>query len=220
MNLVQQVKSYDWQRLKKSLKYSFYIITHPFDGFWDLTHEKRGSMAAANILLLLLALCRVFELQYTSFLFMTVHWQYINMLIEVLAIVLPILLWCVANWSLTTLLDGKGKLKEIYMGTVYAFTPKILIGYSLILLSNVITLEEGVLYMYLQYFATIWSVFLVISAMMMIHDYSFSKAILSSLATIVGVGVIVFIFTLFFSLISDGVAYFVSLYKEIIFRLS
>jgi hypothetical protein len=55
--------------------------------------------------------------------------------------------------------------------------------------------------------------------MMMIHDYSFGKAVLSSLLTIVGMGVMVFVFVVFFSLISDATAYFISLYKEILFRM-
>ena len=37
----------------QSLKFALYCITHPFDGFWDLTHEKRGSIAAANTILIL-----------------------------------------------------------------------------------------------------------------------------------------------------------------------
>lgn len=219
MILANKVNKESINQLGKSLKYSLYVITHPFDGFWDLTHENRGSLGAANVLMILLALNRVFSLQYTNFMFMTVHWQYINMLIEVIAIIVPFLLWCVANWSLTTLMDGKGKLREIYIGTAYAFTPTVLIGFSMTLVSNVITLEEGVFFFYMQTFASVWSVFLVIAAMMMIHDYSFGKAVFSSLLTIVGIGIIVFILILFFSLISDGIAYFVSLYKEFIFRL-
>lgn len=27
----------------EGLKYSFYIMTHPFDGFWDMTHEKKAT---------------------------------------------------------------------------------------------------------------------------------------------------------------------------------
>ena len=37
-----------YSRYFGSLKYALYVITHPLDGFWDLTHEKRGSIAAAN----------------------------------------------------------------------------------------------------------------------------------------------------------------------------
>ena len=25
----------------ETLRYALYVITHPLDGFWDLTHEKR-----------------------------------------------------------------------------------------------------------------------------------------------------------------------------------
>jgi uncharacterized membrane protein len=55
--------------------------------------------------------------------------------------------------------------------------------------------------------------------MMMVHDYSLTKAVLSGFLTLIGMGIMVFIFVIFFSLISDAVAYFVSLYKEILFRL-
>jgi hypothetical protein len=60
---------------------------------------------------------------------------------------------------------------------------------------------------------------LILSGMMMIHDYSLTKAVFSSLLTIIGMGVMVFVFVVFFSLVSDAVAYFVSLYKEILFRV-
>jgi len=60
---------------------------------------------------------------------------------------------------------------------------------------------------------------LILAGMMMVHDYSIGKTILSSLLTVVGMGVMVFIFVIFFSLISDAIAYFVSLYKEILFRV-
>ena len=42
-----------WKRYLASLKFALYCITHPFDGFWDLTHEKRGTYAAANTILIL-----------------------------------------------------------------------------------------------------------------------------------------------------------------------
>ena len=40
-----------WIRYRDSLRYALHCIVRPFDGFWDLTHEKRGSMAAANTLI-------------------------------------------------------------------------------------------------------------------------------------------------------------------------
>ena len=40
----------------EELLYMFHLVFHPFDGFWDLKHEKRGSVrAAATILALTIA---------------------------------------------------------------------------------------------------------------------------------------------------------------------
>jgi hypothetical protein len=89
----------------------------------------------------------------------------------------------------------------------------------MIVVSQLITFEEGAVYYFMVSFSALWSALLVLAGMMMIHDYTAGKTIFSSLLTIVGMGVMVFIFVVFFSLISDAVAYFVSLYKEILFRL-
>jgi len=208
-----------WQHLGKTLKYSLYVSTHPLDGFWDLTHEKRGSIAAANIILVVMMITEIMRLTLTSFQFITINMEYFNAIIVVMRILLPVFLWTVANWSLTTLMDGKGKMHEIYMAVCYALTPYVIINVVLILLSQVITFEEGAIYWVLGGFSMIWTGLLILAGMMMVHDYSLVKTILSSLFTIVGMGVMVFIFVIFFSLISDAAAYFVSLYKEILFRL-
>ena len=60
-----------WQRLLSSLRYSLYVIFHPFDGFWDLSREKRGSLGAANIIVFLVLLVRLLSMQFTPFLFMS-----------------------------------------------------------------------------------------------------------------------------------------------------
>ena len=218
MNMVGVLQNEKIKRFIQSLKYSLYVIVHPFDGFWDLTHEKRGSLGAANFIVIMYLVTHILKMQYTSFLFYLVDWEYVNMVMEVLSLLAPIFIWTISNWSLTTLMNGKGNLRQIYIGTAYAFTPQILIGLPLIPLSNLVTVEEGVFYTYLSSFSTVWTGFLVLCAMMMIHDYSLGKAVFSSLLTIIGMGVIIFILLLFFSLVSDGVGYFVSMYKEIAFR--
>jgi hypothetical protein len=208
-----------WQHVGITLKYSLYVITHPLDGFWDLTHERRGSIAAANIIIVTAVIVEVLRLTLTNFQFVTINMEYFNSVIVAMRILLPVFLWTVANWSLTTLMDGRGKMHEIYMSVCYALTPYVLINIILIILSQFITFDEGAIYWVLGGFAMLWTGLLMLSAMMMVHDYSLLKTILSSLLTIVGMGVMVFIFVIFFSLISDAIAYFISLYKEILFRV-
>jgi len=220
MNFLKYLPDKAWfLHLGKTLKYSLYTSVHPLDGFWDLTHEKRGSLAAANVIVALAILVDVLRLTLTSFQFVTVNMEYFNAVIVMMRIILPVFLWVVANWSLTTLMDGKGRMLDIYMAVAYALAPSIIINAVMIVLSRLITYDEGAVYWVLAGFSVLWTAILILAGMMMVHDYSLTKTVLSSLLTIVGMGVMVFIFVVFFSLISDAAAYFVSLYKEILFRV-
>jgi len=202
-----------------TLRFSLYCITHPIDGFWDLTHEKRGSLAAANTILILTLLARIMKLQFTSFLFNKVYWPEINIFLYLASVLFPLALWVVGNWGLTTLFDGKGKLAQIYMATCYGMTPYPLVSFPLILFSNGVTVEEGQFYSVLSVVALVWAAFLIIFGMAQIHEYTMKKTILFTILTGFAMLVIIFIMLLFFSMISQGIAYFISLGREIMFRL-
>lgn len=203
----------------KTLKYSLYVIVHPADGMWDLIHAKRGSYAAANFIVILTLLTHVWKLQYTSFLFIDVNWESVNILMEICSILLPLAIFCICNWACTTLFDGKGHLGDIYKGTAYALTPFVLIQIPLIIISHFVTKDEGTFYEVFSNISLIWCGILIFMAMMMINQYSFGKTLLFTIITLFGMLVFIFIMLLFFSMISQGVAYFVSLGREIMFRL-
>ena len=208
-----------WQHYWKTLKFSLYCITHPLDGFWDLTHEKRGSIAAANTILILTLAARVMKLQFTSFIFNKVYWPEINIFLYLASVLFPLALWCVGNWGLTTLFDGKGRLSQIYMATCYGMTPYPLIQFPLIIFSNVVTVDEEEFYLVLSGLSLVWAAILILAAMSQIHEYKMSKTIVFTFATGFAMLVMVFILLLFFSMISSGVAYFISIGREILFRL-
>lgn len=214
-----KISKESFQTYKKSLRFALHCTTHPLDGFWDLTHEKRGTMAAANTILLLTVLAKLMQLQFTGFVFNQINWNKINIFLYIASIVFPLALWCVGNWGLTTLFDGKGRLSQVYMATCYALTPYPLIQFPLIILSNVITGDEGEFYYTLGSLSLVWAAALIIAAMIQIHEYKVSKTILFTIATLFAMLVMVFILLLFFSMISQGVAFFVSLAKEIMFRM-
>lgn len=202
-----------------SLKFAIYCLTHPLDGFWDLTHEKRGTYAAANTILILTLLARVFRLRFTSFIFLNVYWEELNMLTYIGSVLFPLVLFVVGNWALTTLFDGKGRLGQVYMGTCYALAPYPLLQFPLMIFSNFVTVDEAEFYSMISVISLIWCGMLIIAAMGQIHEYSLGKNILFTVATLFAMLVMIFILLLFFSMISQGIAYFISLGKEILFRV-
>ena len=202
-----------------SLKFALYCMSHPLDGFWDLTHEKRGTYAAANTILILTLMVRIMRLRYTSFLFVQVYWEDLNIFLYLASILFPLALWVVGNWALTTLFDGKVRLGQVYMATCYGLAPYPLFGFPMMIFSNFVTVEEGAFYSVLSVFSLIYAAILVVVAMGQIHEYSASKNILFTVATLFAMLVMIFILMFFFSMISQGVAYFISLGKEMLFRM-
>ena len=202
-----------------SLKFALYCTTHPLDGFWDLTHEKRGTYAAANTILALALLIRILKLRYTSFLFMEVYWEDLNIFMYLASVVFPLTLWVLGNWGLTTLFDGKGRLGQVYMATCYAFTPYVLIQLPLMIFSNFVTVQEAEFYSVVSLLSLVYSALLIIAAMGQIHEYSAGKNLLFVVATLFAMLVMIFILMIFFSMVAQGIAYFISLGKELMFRM-
>lgn len=203
----------------KALKYATYIMGRPFDGFWDLKHEKRGNLKAAVILVIVTMLTFILLNQNVGFLFGGNNPLEFNVIIEACSVLVPFLLWCSANWCLTTLMDGKGTFKEIFIATAYALAPIIIIYIPTIILTNVVTLEEGIFCTFLFSVANIWFVVLLVVGTMCTHHYTMGKTILTCILTIVGMGIMIFIGLLFFNLIEQMTMFGGTLYKEIIFRL-
>lgn len=208
-----------WTKYFDSLKFALYIMTHPLDGYWDLTHERRGTYAAANTILFFTVLVRLLKLRYTSFVFITVYWEDLNIFLYIASILFPLALWVIGNWALTTLFDGKGRLGQVYMATCYGMAPYPLIQFPLMIFSNFVTTDEAEFYTVLSALTLVYCAIWIIVGMGQIHEFSAGKNLLFTVATLFAMLVMIFILMIFFSMISQGVAYFISLGKEMLFRL-
>ena len=212
-------KRQNFDRYLKSLKFGFFCMTHPIDGFWRLTHEKKGTIAGATTILIATILIRILKLRYTSFLFLTVYWEDINVFLYIASILFPLALWVVGNWALTTLFDGKGRLGDVYMGTCYGMLPYPVIQFPLMIVSNFVTIEEGQFYQVLSVLSLILCLLLIVNGLAQIHAFSPGKNLLFTVASLFAMLVMVFILMIFFSMISQGVAYFISIGREMMFRI-
>ncbi|MFE4714310.1 MULTISPECIES: Yip1 family protein [unclassified Paenibacillus] len=205
--------------LREMTKTPFYVLLHPFQGFWDLKYENKGRLRVALSMLLLLTVATILLRQYAGF---VVNFNYpydLNSINELQYIVLPFFLWCVANWSLTTLMDGEGKFKDIVMATGYALLPLILMRFGNVLISNIITTRESAFYYMIDSLSVLWFVWLLFIGTMTVHQYTVLKTIVTMVLTLVVMGIIMFLGLLFFSLLQEMIGFVVSIYNEISYRI-
>ncbi len=204
--------------LYREIQYSNYTMFHPFDGFWDLKHEKRGSLAAANVLVVLFILVYALRVQFSGYIFTRVLPGEVNTLYEIVKIVVPLALWVVANWCFTSLMDGEGTMKDIYVATAYALRPYIITAIPLWLLSHCLSADEAFIYTTFHSIVMIWMLGLMFFGMLVTHDYSLSKAIIVTILTLVGMCLMLFIALTFSNIIQKIYDFAMDLYREFIYR--
>lgn len=196
------------------MKYAFYIILHPFDGFWDLKYHKKNSFAAANIILLLFCIVYVLKATLTSYLFGYDNPELVNVFTKILSVVVPIAVWSVLNWSLSTLFDGKATMKQIWIQTIYSLVPVLLINIPLIILSYVLSGEEAMFYTVLSNVGVYWALALIVIGNMEIQDYTIGKTIIISIFTLLGILAVIFIGVIIFSTLQQLVSFVTTVFLE------
>ena len=203
-----------WQELI----YVFHVIFHPFDGFWDLKHEKRGSFRAAATILGAVIISFYYQAIGRGYL-LNPQENYSTLLDVIISVLAPFALWIIANWCLTTLFDGEGSFKDIFIASCYALMPVVLIFIPTTIASNFLVTEELGILSVINAFAFIWAGMLVFFGMMVTHDYSMGKNVLTTLGTILGMVIIMFIAILFTTLLGKLVSFVTNIVTEIQFRV-
>lgn len=206
-------------RTYSSLKYGLHCLFHPNEGFYQLKYGHKGTVPAATIIVGLVVAAVVFSRQYTGFIFNTLDLTRLSLPLEIASVVVPFLLWAAVNWALTTLMEGKGSFRDIYIATAFALVPLILFIFPLTILSNYITAEEGTFYYFFMVLGVLWAAVLVIfGAVMTTHEYDFAKTIWTCLLTIAGMAFAMFLGFLFINLSEQVFNFINEIIVELMYR--
>ncbi len=202
---------------KEELLYGFHLIFHPFDGFWDLKHEQRGSVRAGLVYVIVTIVAFFYQSVGTGYIFNPTG-SFMNIFAQIASVAVPLLLWAVANWCLTTLFDGEGSFKDIFIATSYSLLPVPMLVIPSVILSNILAENEGQMITLLVGLAFVWAGMLIFFGMMVTHDYSLLKNVTTTLGTIVAMAFIIFVAVLFTSLVARMVSFISSIVVELTYR--
>lgn len=202
----------------KGIKFGGYIMTHPFKGFWDMNHERKGNMVSAGIIYAIFVLTVILQKQFTAFLFVDVTEEF-RLIPALCTALVPVVLWNVCNWSVSTLTDGDGNPKDIIMSTAYSLVPYIIFTLIAITLSHFLASDEAVFLTVLNLFAVVWTAFLLLAATITVHDFTLIKAIGTMIITVIGIAVVIFLTLLVFNLVQQMCYFIVSIYNQLIIRM-
>lgn len=199
-------------------RYPWHCILHPFKAYYDLKLEKKGSMVIADLILLAFFVVSIISTQLTGFHFNQNKTDQFNIFITLSMTIGVFVIWVICNWAISTLADGEGKLKEIWIFTAYALLPYVISLILLTILSNMLTLEESSFLMIARFLAYAWTGINIVMATREVHQYTMKKTILIIAGTLLGAYLVLLFLTIGYSMFTQLLSFLSMVFNEIRLR--
>lgn len=172
-------------RLIDDFVFMFRFIKYPADSFYYIKKDLRGSMPFAILLYAWVILVRVVSLYITGFPFNPYSsLSFIPVEREIVYTLLLFGLWNAANYLISTISDGEGRVRDVVIGSAYSLFPYALFALPIALISNVLTLNEVFIYSFSVNLMWAWMGMMLFIMVKEVHNYSFSETVRNVLVTL------------------------------------
>ena len=212
------IKRFSERPKVSSVLMMFKFIRHPLDAVYYVRHDKRIKIYNALIVLALIIGIYLLSLVFTGFLFTDVVLEKTILVKELTKVILPIVLFIVSNYLISSLMSGEGSFKSIAINTMGSLMPIVIMMPFIILISNVLTLNEGFLYYFPLVVMFMWTAVLLFVVIKETHNYSVKKTFVNFLLTALMMFVLIIAIILLYLVFAQLFGFFVDLFKEVIFR--
>lgn len=205
--------------MMKTFKRCINAMIHPVETFTDMWEHRDYGYGSSFVILAVLFVVQVLQRQLTGFCFNYNEPDELNILMIFATVFGAFTMWTIMNWMISTLFDGKGRIKDIWLYSSLCLQPYILTSIIRTILSNVFVPDEAVFLTWIDTVGILWSVAMLFVALIIIHEYTFGKVLWSSLGTLAGIGIVLFLAVLGFSLCQQILGFATDIVSEIGYRL-
>ena len=193
------------------------VMLHPSEVFTEIKEKKSGSVGLGLILIILFYITSTLKETTSGFLFKSPTNTGFNSLLVLMQSLGLVLLWTICNWAVCTLMNGKGKMREIFIVASYSVIPLIISNIVYSIASNLILESEAA---FLSIFVTVMQLFMafiLISGTLIVHDYGFGKFVGTTILSALGILIVIFLGIVVVILVQQLGNFVGTVYREIVF---
>ena len=194
---IQKIKKKLDKKHIKELTYAGHIVMHPSDGFYQIRKARINGLVAPIVYMMLGFIAYVLYTTSKGFLFQIVDIENINILSLVLGYFTIFGGFVVVNYLVTSITDGIGGIKKIFISTAYSLVPYLVSLFIATLLSHFATLDESFFVEFIAFVGMIWSLLLLFIGSTVIQNYdgrvTFKSFVFTILLMIITIIVVLFL---------------------------
>lgn len=203
--------------VKKNSNYKLLLSAsiHPVKTFDIIKEKGEGSVLLCVLQIILFYITNVIQVIYGGFLFTLYDPAEFNSVFVLVRSVGLVVMFIICNWMICTLMQGKGKLREICIVTCYSLTPLIFLSLISLILTNVLLPNEAVFLGLLKVFAMLYTLILLTIGLIRIHDFSFTKFIGTTFLSVLWLAGLVLLMILVYMLLQRFAGFLITILVEL-----
>ncbi|NLG82895.1 MAG: hypothetical protein GX490_10345 [Bacilli bacterium] len=200
------------------LLFSFRYIKNPADTCYEVKFHRRISVKTSLLMLVILFGIYILSILYTGFLFNNFILERTVLFKEALKIVFPIIAFVIANHLISSLMEGEGTFRAIFINTIGALLPVYIILPFLIIISNFITYNEAFLYHFGMFVMLSWSAVMLFANVKETHNFTIKQTIINLILTVLMMIIIILVAIMVYIMVIQVVEFVVDIVKEVMLR--
>lgn len=201
----------------QGLKTAVLIFFIPTEGFrWIKKDRTKFSYKAPFLILLLLVVARIFNILVTHFPLANTLPEHAEFSQEILTIIVPLFIFIISCYLVTTILSGESLLREVFSATMYSMLPIAVFTFPITLLSRILSASSAELYNTAFILLFVWSAILLLVSISVMNSYSLKMTLFVAFLSICASAFIVVILSLLYVLgtrVVDFVSEVITEYK-------
>jgi tetratricopeptide (TPR) repeat protein len=204
-------------KLAQEVTYSINVIKRPQDMFFGIKRMNEASYLSGLIIWVLFLVVYLVNMYGTGFLFRDASLN--NVMIELVLIAGIFMLYVVVNYLVSTLNDGEGRFKDVFIASSYILVPFIIFTLPMTVLSHFLTYNEGFIFSFYHQIVLVWTVILIVISIQGVHNYTMWETIKNIIVIIFGMFILILLGLLIYAFLGQMIEFITSLIREVIYRV-
>ena len=178
-----------WDRMNRTPIIHDFIFArktnrHPMDCYYEVSKSREGSVPAASIMIVLLFIAFMLYQTQKGFVYQMQDVQDMDIGFIVFGFWALLALFIFCNYLVTSIYDGNGSLKKIFLVVAYGSLPLTVSLLAVTLISYGLAYNEAFLLTIIMIVGIVWSLVTVFIGLQTIHEYSFKETVMSIILTL------------------------------------
>jgi len=200
----------------KDILYALKTPKRPMDSYYEIRKYRQGSVVSAAVIYMLFFIDFMAFKTVKGFIYQTTKVENMDIGSIVLGFFALLGLFIICNYLVTSINDGDGTFKQIFMIPAYGMMPAMIALLIVTCVSYALTYNESFLLTLVLLIGIVWSVITIFIGLQTVHDYTFGETVKSIILTVVFMIIIAVIGVIISIMWNSLYTFLTSVGKEII----